>query len=166
MMIILFFFGQNWVSNRWNVAFVVVVVIVVVVVVVVHVVVIIVVVDPTSPLLKFGQNQVRNSWDINDIEFVVVVGDGWWNKVVFVSNLTFELSWLSWGCDNFLNQNFFGRNFFLPKSFMDPILLVLKFWDMDCFWINLFLIQLFLDINNNNNNNHNHNFNGLWHNWN
>ena len=99
---------------------------------------IIVVVDPTSPLLKFGQNQVRNSWDINDIEFVVVVGDGWWNKVVFVSNLTFELSWLSWGCDNFLNQNFFGRNFFLPKSFMDPILLVLKFWDMDCFLIEFF----------------------------
>ena len=60
MMILLFFlllffprnlpikFGQNWVSNRLNVAFVVLVI------VVVHVVVVMVVVDPTNLPLKFG----------------------------------------------------------------------------------------------------------------
>ena len=78
-------FGQNQVSNIWNVAFVVVVVIVVHVVVIV---VVFVLVDPTHLPLKFGLNQVRNSWDINDIEFVVGGGGGvgWWTKVIFVSH--------------------------------------------------------------------------------
>ena len=69
---------QNWVSNRWNVAFVVVVV----------------VVDFTTLPLKF---RVRNSWDIDDIEFVwvVVIGGGFRVK----PNIWVELR-LSWGCDN------------------------------------------------------------------
>ena len=76
-----FKFSQNWISNSSDIF---------VVVFVVHVVVVIIVVDPTNLLLKFNQNRVRNSWDIDDIEFVWW---WWWNKVIFLSNPTFELSW-------------------------------------------------------------------------
>ena len=61
-------FGQNRVSNGWNVAFAAVVI--------VHNVVAIVVVDLTNLSLKFGENRVRKSCDIEDIEFVVVGGGG------------------------------------------------------------------------------------------
>ena len=57
--------------------------------------VVVVVVNPKNLFLKFGQNWVRNSWDIADIDFLVV--HGWWTRIIFMSNPTFELSW---GCDN------------------------------------------------------------------
>ena len=82
--------GQNRVSNRWNVAFVVLV-IVGVVVVVVHVFhVVIAVVDHANLPLKSGQEQLRYWW------YWVCVGGGGgggWTKVIFVLHPNFELSW-------------------------------------------------------------------------
>ena len=54
-------FGENWVSNRWNI-------------IAVYFVVVIVYVDPRNLPLRFGQYWVSNSWDIAEIEFVWVVG--------------------------------------------------------------------------------------------
>ena len=84
-------------------------VVIVVVLVVVHVVV----VDPINLPLRFGLNRVRNSWDFNDIEFVVMVG-GWWFKVIFVSNPTFELSCGWVGVVTILLHSSFIWNIYLP----------------------------------------------------
>ena len=93
-------FGQNRVSNSWDIVVVVIVAVddvvdvVVVSVVVVSVVVVVIVVfdvvvgvsvvvhvvtvDPRNPPWKFGKNRVGKSWDIADVEFPVVGGGGWW----------------------------------------------------------------------------------------